>query len=576
MASKIRRPRSKNSEIIKSKRDPFKEAAYEESDAYVPGEGKIRTTVDLIKRLRESGDEIDATVLAISKDGKNYNRVKMNKATFTEKWKAGDKRAWSFREFGSFDNDTEDSNSGCGKIGDDYVPLLGGPFYKQLYQYDYLRMHSLAFHAYHHDPIAHRLVHLLRDMVLGRGFRVDCKNTKGLLLWRAFEEANDLETLVDQMVIELSVCGELLLWELPYPQSRIVYKLGPDQKVPEAVLPRFRLIDPSVIWEIVTYPEDITRVLYYQWVAQTQYQIYTGSDQGNAVPGSKWIFQQIPASEVTHFKVNSFSNEKRGRSDLFPILGYLKRLRDSVNYSIVSLQKNSAWSIDTTIEGNQPDLDAYIAAQQSLGEYPPAGSEFVHTKKIERKYLGNDSKSGGSGHGSPFDWCLDMICIGFGVPVSYMGGASASAHTRASAAIGTEPVTKMLQKRQQIVENILKKMAAKLFQRFDLTASIEVTFPEIIVQDRSVKLRDTFLAANEDAISHRRASEIAAKELGITEYDYHTEQKEIMAQPGGLAPLTAQPIVPGAVSDPSSTVAPQPKPVSGVTSDAKRAISMQR
>lgn len=568
MAEKIKRTKPKISATIKGRRDPFKES-YEQSDSYEPG-GNIRTTISMVKRLKESEDDIEATVLAISKDGKNYNRVKMDKKSFLEKWKSSDKKSWSFKEFGSFDYDGGDGGGGCGQIGKDFVPLLGGPFYKQLYQHDYLRMHSLAFHAYHHDPIAHRLVHILRDMVLGRGFRVDCKDPKALMLWRAFEDANDLETLVDQIVVELSVCGEILLWELPYPQSRITYHLGPNQKVPVGILPRFRLIDPSVIWEIVTYPEDISRVLYYQWVAQTQYQIYTGSDQGNPVPGSKWIFQQIPASEVTHFKINSFSNEKRGRSDLFPILGYLKRLRDSVNYSIVSLQKNSAWSIDTTIEGNQTDIDGYISAQQSLGEYPPPGSEFVHTSKITRKYLANEGTGKGSATGGAFDWCMDMIAIGFGIPVSYLGGSTASAQTRASAAIGTEPVTKLLQKRQQMVENVLKKMASKLFDKFDINAEIEVTFPEIVVQDRSAKLRDTFLAANEGAISHKRASEIVAKELGITEYDYRSEQKEMLAQPGGMAPLTAEPIADGAITDPSNA------PASGVTSDEKRQISLQR
>lgn len=528
----------------------------------------ITTTPELIESLKKNpSHEVQASVLAISKDKQSYGRVSLNRNQLLEHWSRGSRKKWSFREFGSFDYDSDGSvPNGYSDIGKDFVPLLGGPFYKQLYQYDYLRMHSLAFHAYHHDPIAHRLVHILRDMVLGRGFRVDCKDERGLILWRAFEEANNLEDLIDHVVIESSVCGEVMLWKLPDRQTKITYKLGPNQTVPKGILPRYRLIDPSVIWEIVTYPEDISRVLYYQWVAQTQYQIYTGTDKGNPVPGSKWIFQQIPASEVTHFKLNSFSNEKRGRSDLFPILGYLKRLRDTVNYSIVSLQKNSAWSIDTSIEGNQTDIDAYIEAQQAMGEFPPPGSEFVHTKKIDRKYLSNEGTARGSSSGTAFDWCLDMIAIGFGIPVSYLGGSQASAQTRASAAIGTEPVTKLLQKRQQLVERVLKTMASDLFGMFGIKADIEVTFPEIVVQDRSSKLRDTFLAASEGAISHKRASEIAAKELGVTEYDYRTEQKEIMTQPGSTEPLTAPPAL-----DSSE----EPKPLAVSPEDRKK-ISQQK
>src|SRR5260221_312108 len=76
--------------------------------------------------------------------------------------------------------------------------------------------------------------------------------------------------------------------------TKIGYQLRPGQEVPTGIIPRMRLIDPSVIWDIITYPEDITRVLAYVWVAPTQYQIYTAP----GISTLKFIYQQIPSDQV--------------------------------------------------------------------------------------------------------------------------------------------------------------------------------------------------------------------------------------------------------------------------------------
>ena len=178
---------------------------------------------------------------------------------------------------------------------------------------------------------------IIKDFTLGRGFRVDSKNKVALALWRAFEDANRIQEQMAQAAIELAINGETAFWKLPSGQAKIIQRPYPGQEIPKAMLPRVRLVDTTVFWDIVTEPEDITSVLYYVWLAPTQWQVFTGM-QGQNVPTSKFIFQSIPADQVNHYKVNCFSNEKRGRSDLFSVLGFLKRLTDSVNYQIVALQ----------------------------------------------------------------------------------------------------------------------------------------------------------------------------------------------------------------------------------------------
>ena len=538
---------------------------YEVDDSFIPANNVLEThTVEELLKFAESGEcEVDARVICASKSGKAFIK-KLTTSEFVEASKKPG--SVQFKE-GALDNFAYDIDMSTNSaVGEDYTPLLGGPFYKQLYIYDYLRQHSAAFFAFNHDPMARQVVQIIRDFTLGRGWSADCKNPIALAVWKAFEEANDLYTLIDSLAVEMSVYGETMIWWLPDNQTKIGYRVQPGQEPPKGLIPRIRLIDPSCIWEVVTYPEDITRVLYYQWVSPTQYQIYSGKDKGKSVGTSKFIYQQIPAEEVMHFKVNSVSNEKRGRSDLFPILGYLKRLRDSVNYSIISMQKNAAWSIDTTVEGSQTDIDAYVSSQQALGTIPMAGSEFVHSKKVERKYLANVG-GGKGGASTSFEWCLSMIAAGSGIPVSYFGSHLSGGQTRASALVATEPVTKKFEKRRLVYEHILKKLSQKVLKHFGITdANIEFTFPELVSQDRSAKIKDTISAEIQGYITKQTAGAIVAKELDITNYNPEKEideAKEEMPAQGLASPL----------STPGKLPEPKPQP-SAITSDERRKQDM--
>jgi hypothetical protein len=565
----------------------FDESKYEYDFSYKPMTDfsnplKVHTVPDMIQCLEKGNNvEIEARVIGIT-DKDKFAYTKMNKKEFLEHAKKSDdthikkrlKEALKPKLKESSDGFVDDFATGS-KVGQDFTPLLGGPFHKQLYLHDYQQMHSAAFYAYHHDPYGQAVVHITKDFTLGRGWRVDVsaetKETEqaATALWRAFEEANNLYDLMSNLAIELSTYGEIMLWWLPDNQTKIEYKVQPGQQVPTGLIPRVRLTDPSVIWEIVTYPEDITRVLYYQWVSPTQYQIYTGSDKGRPVPSTKFIYQQIPADQMIHHKVNCVSNEKRGRSDLFPVLGYLKRLRDSVNYSIISLQKAAAWSLDTTVDGDDSDIDAYIAQQETQGTIAPAGSEFVHTPAIKREYLSNIA--GRSGNNTAFEWTLSMISAGTGIPMNYFGTHLSGGQTRASALIATEPVAKKFEMRQIAYQTILKKLAKKLFQTFGVEAEIEVTFPEVVVQDRTAKLTDLNTAEMSGWISKKRASEIAARELGIDDYEYEQEMATIAKETAPDATASNPLTTPGLENDDES-----PDQPTGVDGKDRRRARMGR
>jgi len=558
----------------------FIDENYEFSEGFEGGNWRdpkqVKSIAEMVACLESNPDVgLDARVLAYNPETKQFGMKRVGREEFLEAYKNGDQN-WQGVELreGGVDSFATDGDSGTsGLIGQDFVPLLGGPFYKNLYFYDYIKQANAAFYAYHHDPIAHQAVNIIKDFTLGRGFRVDSDNAAAMAIWKAFEKANDLQGQMDKLATEISVNGEVMVWKLPDDQAKIVQVPYANQPNPRAIIPRVRLLDATVFWEIVTVPEDITNVLYYVWVAPTQWQMYTGlQGENSVVPSTKFIFQTIPADQINHYKVNAFSNEKRGRSDLFSVLGMLKRLRDCVNYSLVSLQKQASWCIDTTIEGSQGDINAYIQDQASLGTVAPAGSEFVHSAKIKREYKGVEGTGKGGGSVT-FEWALSCVAAGMGIPISYFGTHLSGGQTRASAITATEPVAKRFEARQKLYEKIIQDLWDYLMDKVGINAECEVTFPEIITADRSQKLQDLAFAENMKWFSNERVANMIAKEFNVTDYIYEEEQDKIKEDPA--SPIVANPLTAPAPKLPKQDIPDVPKPTSDITSSEKTDIKDQ-
>jgi len=514
------------------------DAKYDNDKCYVPNI-TIDSMPSLIEALKTDKAIVEADVLHYNKESGYVIRKNLDTKQFLESIEKPMPKV-RFREGADWFSFADDYDS-PDFVGADFVPLLGGPLFKNLWYLDYVKQANQAFYAYNNDPVARRLIQCMKTFTLGRGFRVDCKHPTlskiAMAVWEMFTETNDFTNQVEQMSIELSLNGEVMWYWLPKTHTKMTYNLNRDE-IPRGLLPRARLIDPTTIWEIVTYPEDITRVLHYVQIFPTQMQIYTNSK----VPATKYIYQHILADDITHYKVNSVSNEKRGRSDLYPVLGYLKRLRDAVNYTMLKDLKQSAWAIDTTIEGADEDISKYISSQAEAPTIPPPGSEYVHNARIKREML--EAKGTGVGSSQAFEWALSMIAIGYGIPVNYFGTHLSNQATRAGSVVATEPVTKVFESRQLDYERIFLRLSRKLFDLFGLPSDVklEFSFPELITSDRSAKFKDLALAQSEGWISKERAAELAAKELGVTDFNYEKEKINIAEEPP--APVPGLPPIP--------------------------------
>jgi hypothetical protein len=542
----------------------------------------VRSIAEMVYCL-ESNEaiELDARVIAYNPKTNEYGIKKIGRAEFLKSYNVeipmdelnlreakyiGEIKPIFREAIDAFATDAIDQGTSGGLIGNDFIPILGGPFFKQLYFYDsWIQQANSAFYAYHHDPFCHQAVEIIKDFTLGRGFRVDSRNNAALALWDAFEKANNLQEQFEQLARELSVTGEIMIWKLPDRATKIVQNPYYGQKTPTGLLPRIRLLDASVFVEIVTDPEDITSVQAYVWLAPTQYQIYSGLASNPSTPSEKFIFQTIPADQINHYRVNAFSNEKRGRSDLFSVLGFAKRLRDSVNYSLVALQKQASWCIDTTVEGNQADINSYIQDQQSIGTNAPAGSEFVHSDKIKREYRGVEGTGKGGGNVT-FEWALSAFASGIGIPVSYFGTHMSGGQTRASAIVATEPVAKKFEGRQKIYERIIHDLWDYLMDQNGINAECEVFFPEIITADRSQKLQDLAFGENMKWWSTERSAIAAAKEMNFNDFVYEQEMDDVADE--GPIPAIPSPLT-------SLGQMPTPKPTSDIPSVDKAELKKQ-
>lgn len=404
------------------------------------------------------------------------------------------------------------------EIKHEYTPLLGTPFFKQMYLYDMLLMHSKTFWYKNYSGPAKLCMQIYRNFVIGEGFSITCDDDKAVKAWEAYEERSQIHEKIGTWHDEAFFAGELMLEK----------KFTPAGMVHES-------IDVSTIWEIVTDPENISDIKYYHQQYPTQYQIYGTKD----TPISKYVIRQIPPELVHHIKFNVTSWEKRGRSDLLAALLYLKYFDDYIGFKLQRTKAEAAYFWDVVIKGDASDVANYISTTQSIVDVAP-GSENVHNEAVDRKTIMPSLSHVGSDDVAK--WILSYIFMSQGIPTSYAGTLESVGSSRANALVSTEPVTKLMEERRKKFEWMLHRIWKDVMidAGLDPETEVEFNFPELTVEDRSKKLADVYLAFTEQTISHETASNIVAQELNITTYDYEKEQEkikeELAANPSLLNP----------------------------------------
>ena len=392
----------------------------------------------------------------------------------------------------------------------EYTPYFSGPFYKQQYM-DYFKGHARAFQEWTHNPIAKRIVDLLVQYALGRGFRVKCKNKKLQGKWDAFQQKNKIQFKIRKFwAREYLIYGENFIDVL-----------------------RWVSVDPSTIWDIICegYDEYIDDVLYYQQMFQTATQMYAGQSV-KGVPGSKdskighYIIRQIPYNQIIHIKTNVTSGEKRGRSVFYSILGWLKRLVDLYNAQVLGEQLRASFVWDDTIEGDSSDVAAHAAKYSYI---PVAPSIFVHNQAITRKALPPMQGVTGGAGGNIGSEILALIATSQGFPKDHFNVVSAGG-SRATAIVGSEPFTKVIEDLQEDISDLMDRIIEKFCIQNKADYNPEEwkkIFPSVTKDTMSDVLKNIAFRESMGWINNRQAAVLAAAECDDDEFNYDEMKKEM-------------------------------------------------
>ena len=512
------------SETREYKRSRFREATGTWTGERAPDEGKYQEFVcdlpreGLRKSLREARQVLEKA-------------VEENNDEQAKRLLENDCFAFGGNESGSGASVTRDADQ-------EFIPILGGPYNKQLYLYDHWAMYAKCFEMKNHTELAKAAISIVTDFSLGRGVTWKIRNQAALRVWEEFWERNDMEMRLRRMCDDFTWQGELII-RRDFPLKGFM---------------RVRAIDPSSIYEIVTNPVDIEEVYLYHQSFPTQYQLpYTSLNGVHLnVPLQKYVVQQFPPTEILHIKANVSSYEKWGRSDFYASLGTLKRHQDWLNATTLKdlLQANLVWKVK--VEGDEADVQAYMndTNNQTL---PPFGGTWVENSAITLEPMHADMQSSSRmGQGSTGSFLTSLFATGQQMPLSYFN-AMGSGPARATALVQGEPFAKKIATRQQIIQRMMDSMfedvmkealEAGRLNRDDIRgddADPEWIFPATFEEDRGAKFNDLTTAYQIKAISHQAVATTMAQELGFDEYDYQDEQDQIANDP----PMPGQEQQPG-------------------------------
>jgi len=342
----------------------------------------------------------------------------------------------------------------------EFIPLLGGPYYKQLYQYDYLLMHGQCFQMSNHSALAAAAIKILTRFVIGRGLTFTIKDEQCRTVWNEFWDRNDMKNKARQEARDISWQGELML-------RFYERKAGYLTMIP---------VDASSCWEVVTDPEYVDQVYYYHFQWPAPYQTWVSG----SIPITQYFIQQVPPTNIQHIKLNISAQERRGRSDLLPVLPWIKRFDDFYDGQTMKaiLEANLVWKLK--ILGDDADIEA-IMNDPRLTTLPPPGGVWAENEAVNLEPLAASltSSRGSTGIGQQL---ANIVFAGLNLPGDYAnienGGAA-----RATALVRTDPSTKTFEDRQQILresfENVYDRVMEAALREKRITPKAAASEPEV-------------------------------------------------------------------------------------------------
>lgn len=407
---------------------------------------------------------------------------------------------------GLYGDETSSGSSVLFPVQETVLPAFNNPASKQMLLMDVLDMHAKSWEAGTRNPIGKRITRIIPQFVMGRGVKGSSTDAQLNAEWTDFARRNNLKLRLKNTVRELVMFGEVF--------NRFF-------KRPEGLVQRS--LDPSTIWDIVTNPDDIEDVYYYHQQFVVANQMPLSIRPGQIAPtASTLVIRQIPSADVDHFKINATSSEKRGRSELYAILGWLLRFKEFCNDRVVLNKMRAMFALDVSVDGDGTQLNA---AEQQFARPLGPGAVLIHNKAVAVDF--KNANNNANEAKTDAEMFLKIIAVGAGVSEQFLGVSYSS--TRAGALISTEPDVKNFEDYREIVEEMLVRAADRVAKAagIESSATMEFSFPSLAGEERSAKIKDLAFAEAMDWFTKERAATMAAREFDITNYDFKRESHDI-------------------------------------------------
>ncbi len=353
-----------------------------------------------------------------------------------------------------------------------YRRLSDVAFIKDVVPSTYLEIHNACYEAYNANPLAFAIIELTTSFVLGEGITVSANDKRVQQVIDAFwyNPENRMDERVYSLCTELALYGEVFVhfFVNRYDGSVVI-----------------RQIDPSLIDEIETDPEDVEKPLRYHRRPIGQTMMTTSGDPPPKFDPTKPADTQgqwfVAGKEVMQFAINKVSNAKRGKSDLATLLPWLRRYKDWLTDRVRINKFKAAFLWDVTL--NKADKTTIDRKKMEYAYPPEPGSVIIHNEAekwtaVEPKINANDVSEDGR-------QIKLMVAIGASLPEHYLSDGDNG--NRATAAEMSLPTLLKFKRRQRMIRYVLTCIldrvineatrVGKLGPRVDTT--YEITFPEI-------------------------------------------------------------------------------------------------
>jgi hypothetical protein len=245
-----------------------------------------------------------------------------------------------------------------------YRSTSGSPSNLERFKQD--RMIATALALYTFNPLAHRIIEMTKDYIIGEGidFVANDPEVKKVLdkFWN--DPVNNWGERQHQFFAEIGIYGELIL---PIAVNEV------DGQV------ELGYINPSRVNEVITDPDNCL----------IQRKINIKGNKGSKSKTLNLVNIDIDTESETYgkligecffFKVNTVSDATRGISDLFPIADWLDEYDQFLFHRLDRIALINAFVWDVTLEGlDEPAIDEY--RKKNLGT-PKPGSNRFHNEKV--------------------------------------------------------------------------------------------------------------------------------------------------------------------------------------------------